>query len=173
MTLKTKWSISFFLTLSVLLILQFQGAALKTEISPQGIVDLEFAGTITRLEQLISRWDFSTVQLNILLDFLFIPSFTFFFIISIKILINSLDFKLIEKIGKTLIKFAFVAALFDVLEDILMLFSIYGMNLKTSLPLTPYVAGIKFLIIAVILSFLIVCLILWLFVFLFKKNISG
>lgn len=173
MNLKFKWFISFLFTIILILVIQYQGKSLKTEVSPRGIVDLEFAGTISRLQQLISRWDFWTVQLNILLDFLFIPSFTFFFIISIKILVDSLDFKLIEKIGKTLIKFAFVVTLFDVLEDILMLFSIHGMNLKTGLPLTPYVAGIKFLIIAVILSFLIVCLILRLFVFLFKKNIPG
>lgn len=152
---KNKWLWSLIMALSTAILMQWQGSSLKTVATPLGIVSLELASKTEGFEQIMSIWNYSTVRLNIWLDFLFIPAYTFFFINSLSILANQYDKVFMRNLGKKLIAFAFVAAGLDVMENILMLFALGGHYSKFSLQSTALVASSKFAIIAMILIYLI------------------
>jgi hypothetical protein len=59
-------------------ILQIQGANLKTDATPLGIIDLEFADTGERLNAVLFGWSNADVKANIYIDFVFIPLYVLF-----------------------------------------------------------------------------------------------
>lgn len=152
---KIKWRWSLLLVLVSGAIMQFQGRSLKTASNPIGIVDLELADTVTELKAVLMNWDAGIVRLNIWIDFIFILAYTFFFIQSIRLILDKHRPNWIQQLGKKLIKLAYVAAVLDVIENILMLASIMGHYSAVSVLATASIATVKFLIIAIILVYLI------------------
>lgn len=163
MEAKIKWRWSLLLVLISGAIMQFQGRSLKTALNPIGIIDLELADTVAELNAVLINWDKSIVRLNIWIDFLFIAAYTFFFIQSLRLLIVKHRFSGLQKVGKWLIGFAYLAAVLDVIENVLMLFSISGQYSVSSVFVTAVVASCKFALIAVILLYLIGSLLLTLY----------
>lgn len=151
---KIKWRWSLLLVLVSGAIMQFQGRSLKTASNPIGIVDLELADTVTELKAVLMNWDADIVRLNIWIDFIFILAYTFFFIQSIRLILAKYRPNWIQQLGKKLIKLAYVAAVLDVIENILMLASIMGHYSAGSVLATASIATLKFLIIAIILIYL-------------------
>ena len=83
MTAKTKWTLSLLGALATAIIMQTQGGGFKTDFTPLGIVSLELASNIAQVQQILAVWNHHDLLLNIGLDFLFIPAYTFFFILSL------------------------------------------------------------------------------------------
>jgi hypothetical protein len=158
MTPKTKWILSLLSALATALIMQTQGAGLKSDFTPLGIVSLELASSITQLQHILAVWNQQNVVLNIGLDFLFIPSYTFFFIQSLKITISKHRLSWLQNLGTKLLAVAYVAAALDIIENMLMLSSILGHYSAGSVYATASAASLKFLSIACILFYLILSL---------------
>ena len=151
--IKWRWSLLFVLASGALM--QFQGRSLKTALNPIGIIDLELADTVTELNAVLVNWDLNIVRLNIWIDFLFIAAYTFFFVQSLQIFIAKHRIHWLKQVGKRLIALAYLAAMLDVLENILMLFSISGYYSNSSVLITASTASLKFVVIGCILLYLI------------------
>jgi hypothetical protein len=135
--------------------LRLQGAGLITAISKLGIVDLELADTPARLSALLLAWNKTTVVNNILIDFLFIPSYALFLSLSCRQLSLRSHQKAVLKAGTLIAKGVWLAALLDIIENLLMLASIHGYYSSSSLELTCWVAMIKFSLLAIAILFLL------------------
>lgn len=157
--MKRNLTIAAIATIVMIVVMQWQGAVLKTTTSKMGIVNLEFADTPAELQALLLRWDTAVVTMNIWLDFLFIISYVLF--LSIAAVFCALKWKEKSKpqqIGLFLAKTAFAAGILDIAENLLMLQSIAGIYTEASLNLTYYCAAIKFFLIGLIILYLIVSL---------------
>jgi hypothetical protein len=135
--------------------MQTHGAGLKTDFTPLGIVSLELASSIAQLEQILAIWNQQNVVLNIGLDFLFIPAYTFFFIQSLKNTISKHRLNWLQQLGTKLIAVAYVAAALDVIENVLMLSSMMGHYSAGSICATASIATTKFVGIGFILLYLL------------------
>lgn len=158
MSTKTKWTLSLLGALATAIIMQAQGGGFKTDFTPLGIVSLELASSITQVQHILAIWNHKDLLLNIGLDFLFIPAYTFFFIQSLKITISKHRLSWVQQLGTKLIAVAYIAAALDVIENVLMLSSMMGHYTASSVYATATVASLKFLSIAFILFYLILSL---------------
>lgn len=149
--------------------MRLQGAGLITAVSKMGIVDLEMADTPSRLTVLLTAWNKTTAVNNILIDFLFIPSYALFLSLGCRQLAMGYHPSGILKTGILLAKGVWLAAIFDVIENLLMLGSIHGYYTPSSLQLTRWVAIIKFSLVAAAILFVLAGSIH----FLFKKKPHG
>lgn len=163
MTLKKHWLLSLLLTFCTAFLMQWQGMPLKSEATPIGIVNLELANTEELFQKIMSIWDNPTVQLNIWLDFLFIPAYTYFFVSSLWWIREKHQNSWMKSAGQNLNILAYLACILDIVENIFMLFAIGGNYSGLSLQLMAIIASLKFICIAFILIYLIVSLPLILF----------
>ena len=153
--MKRKWLLSFFAMLLMIFVMRWQGQTLVTEVSPRGIIDLEFARTTARLQQLQQAWFLKDLQLNILLDFVFIGAYTFFFVNTAFHIKKGRDW---TRIGYAFVWLAFVAGLLDVVENILMYLAFTKSVGASSLNLIYYCAMAKFSLIALLLLYFVISL---------------
>ncbi|MEI6265776.1 MAG: hypothetical protein WCP74_11775 [Sphingobacteriia bacterium] len=146
-------TISFLL---VFMAMRFQGVTLKTAATPGGILNLEFANSPAKLIEVVNAWDLSIAKQNIWIDFLLIPSYVLLFSMIAAICSNNWQNMLLVRLGTFLAKAAFAAGILDIAENLLMLQSIAGNYTPSSLWLTYYCAGIKFLILLLIGLYIII-----------------
>lgn len=154
----------------MVIVMRWQGAGLILPNTPSGILALEFANTPEKLGYVLSFWNKSTVQLNIYLDFLFIVAYTWFFVVASAISAIKWQWSWMQLFGKMCIRLAFLAGILDIVENILMLQSVSGYYNSYSLHLTWYCAAIKFGIVILILSYILITAITSLFN---RKNSNG
>ncbi len=154
--MKKKLLVAVISFLLIFIAMRFQGAALKTAITPGGILNLEFANSPAKLIEVLNAWDLTVAKQNIRIDFLFIPSYVLLFSLVAAICSNKWQNIVLFRIGSLLTKAAFVAGIFDIAENLLMLQSIAGNYTPSSLWLTYYCAGIKFLILLLIGLYIII-----------------
>ena len=150
-----KWRWSLLLIILAVAMMQIQGRSLKTSSSPRGIIDLEFAHTSDRLNEILSQLNLFDVRLNIGLDFLFIPAYTFFFLCSITVLSNKFGEGPIQNTAKYAGFAVYLAAMLDIVENILMLLSISGYDNELSLSATTLIAGAKFSLVGLVALYLL------------------
>lgn len=134
--------------------LRIQGAPLVTDISSRGIVDLEMAGNMARWEALTGAWSRTATINNILIDFLYIPAYALFLSLACRILADKQTPTAIQAAGKGLAKAVWLAAMLDVIENLLMLGGLYGYVSPATLQLTKWVATIKFIIVALAILYI-------------------
>jgi hypothetical protein len=157
--MKKNISVAAVLTVIMVIVMRWQGNALINTTSPGGIINLEFADTPQRLLELLSRWDITTVKTNIRLDFLFIISYVLFLSVAAELCAERWpDNSVPQQAGLFFARMAYLAGMFDVIENLLMLQSIQGNFTATSLQFTFYFAAIKFLLAGVIVVYLIASL---------------
>ncbi len=156
--MKRKLTLSAIASVILFIVLRFQGAALKTPISKRAIVDLEFADTPIRVQELFAVWNMQTVRINVWIDFLFIIAYVSFLSLASKATALKWKSNSFKQIGYTCSRLAFVAGLFDVCENILMLQTTAGDFTTVSLQLTFYCAAIKFLFTGFIILYLLISL---------------
>lgn len=145
--MKRNLAISFLLTLLMAGVMLWQGNALVTPVSRLGILDLEFAQTAGRLRQLQLFWNASTVNNNLLLDFLYILSYTWFFLCAFRYLGGKA-----RRYGAAA---AVSAALFDVAENLLLL-GIYNQQLSPDLLAASRICAVlKFALAGMLVLFLL------------------
>jgi hypothetical protein len=141
--------IIFFLlagTLLFFLTLRFQGK-LETKETPFGIVSLELAHKSETIHEILNTWNnedlIPRAKTNILIDFFFIPFYTMLFYT----LCGSISVRMLgipAKLGVLLAFFSLLAGLFDVTENILMLFSLNNHYNNFTALLTAFFAYAKF-----------------------------
>ncbi|MDE3145093.1 MAG: hypothetical protein KGL19_13130 [Bacteroidota bacterium] len=155
-----KRKLSFAAVASVLLfiVLRIQGSPLKTPISKKAIVDLEFADTITRVQELFAAWDLQTVKINVWIDFLFIIAYVSFLSLAAKATAAKLKNGFFKQSGIFFSRLAFIAGLLDVCENIFMLQTAEGNYTPISLTLTYYFAAFKFVFAGLIILYLLISL---------------
>ena len=147
-------------------------APLKNGVCTGGIVSFELAKELSRSKDILNSWDrpaLSYAGLSIGIDFLYLLVYVCF----IGMLIFNINERLwsgksFYKAGRMLIVLIFVAAFFDVLENIAMIRLLVGDLQQKWSSMAFYAAGIKFGIIALCLLYLIAN---WLLL-LFKKSRS-
>jgi hypothetical protein len=145
-------------TLFLMLLLRWQGSGLITDYAPSGIVSLELAASADKTTSLIQGWTkdglIGKVRNNILLDYLFIP----FYVMLFYTLCGSISVRrtgLSAKLGVLLAFFSLIAGMFDVLENILMMFSSFSLYTSISALLTAMLAGFKFFLLFLALLYVI------------------
>ncbi|TAH10311.1 MAG: hypothetical protein EAZ12_05005 [Sphingobacteriia bacterium] len=148
--MKKKLLVAVISFLLIFTAIRFQGAPLKTAITPGGILNLEFANSPAKLMEVLNAWDLSIAKQNIWIDFLFIPSYVLLFSMIAAICSNKWQNMLLFRTGTLLAKAAFAAGILDIAENLLMLQSIAGNYTPSSLWLTYYCAGVKFFILLII-----------------------
>lgn len=139
--MKTRLLISFALTLVMIFVMRWQGKALVTPQSPKGIIDLEFARTPERLQQLLLFMDQRAVTQNIYLDFLFIAAYGWFLVTACRYIQSKTNW---NKWSNMFASLAIAAALFDVFENFLMLLILNGRFQPSLMEVVFYAALIKF-----------------------------
>ena len=134
----------------MIVVMRWQGSELISPQSPKGIIDLEFAKTSERLQQLKLFWNYESVLQNIYLDFLFIIAYTWFLVTACKAVNN--------RRNATFSALAISAGAFDVLENFLMIL-VWKERFKPSVvQMVYYVAAIKFLLAGIVIGYLVVSL---------------
>ena len=141
--------------------MRWQGSELITAASPKGILDLEFAKSAYRLQHLRLFMPHEAVVLNIFLDFLFIGAYTWFFVTACTFIEEKNKW---TKWSRHFKGIAIAAALFDVLENFLMLL-VWNQRFSADLiQVVYYIAAIKFILAGMVVVYLIISI-----PFLFKK----
>lgn len=156
--MKKDISVAAIASVLMIAVLRWQGSSLQTVISPGAIIDLEFAKSQHRLVELLSVWNISVVTTNIWLDFLFIVAYTIFLSMASEFCAMKWPGGIMQDMGHTLARVAYMAGILDIAENLLMLQSIAGNFTATSLQLTYYCAAVKFTLAAIILLYLLVSL---------------
>lgn len=126
-----KWTIILFVFLVVFIVLmRFFDAPLKNEISPNGIVSFELAKTLSKSEAILNSWDDSAIasaKNSMMADFLFLVVYSFFISLIVHRLNNRVWKKgFVYQFGKIVCWLVFVAAFFDVIENIALVRLLYG-----------------------------------------------
>ena len=146
-------------TLILFLLLRIQGAALiDANAAPAGIVSLELAATPTAAATVSGHWTEANLsgkaRRNIWLDFLFIPFYMLlFYSLCGSISVHMKGFG--AKLGVLLAFGALVVAHFDVMENILMLFTLAGHYNAFTTALTAVLASTKFLLLFLCLVYVV------------------
>jgi hypothetical protein len=142
-------------TAGITIWLRIQGAPLITDISSRGIVDLEMAGNIARWEALTGAWSRTATINNILIDFLYIPAYALLLSLACRVLAEKEKVTLMQAAGNWLAKAAWLAAMLDVIENLLMLGGLYGYSSPVALQLTKLVATIKFILVGLCIVYIL------------------
>ncbi len=135
--------------------LRWQGASLFTAESNGGIVDLEMADTPEKLHHLMGIWNKPVAVNNIYIDFLFIPCYAIFLAICCKYMAEKIVRPSYQIWANRLVKLIAVAALLDIVENVLMLISIAGKYTPESLLLTRIIASSKFLLVGLAILYIL------------------
>lgn len=144
-------------TLLFFLVLRFQGK-LESKDAPKGIISLEMAHESVTIDSIISSWiadgKLQRAKANIWIDFLFIPFYALLFYTlcgSISVRMNGIP----AKLGVLLAFGSMVAGLFDLMENILMLFSLQGHYNNFSALLTTFFATVKFSLLLLAIAYIL------------------
>lgn len=148
--MKRNLLLSFLVLIAMIVVMRWQGSSLITPQSPKGIIDLEFAKTPGRFQQLQFFWNHEIVLQNIYLDFLFILAYTWFLVTACKAVNNSKS--------NLFSALAISAGAFDVLENFLMILVWNERFSPSVLQIVFYVAAIKFLFAVIVIGYLILSL---------------
>jgi len=159
------------LLLTVLLInivvIRIFEAPLKNEVCKGGIVSFELAKDLNQSIKILDSWDVNakiSMSLSLGFDFLFLLVYSSF----IALLIFNVNTRLWEnkafyKIGKFLIFLIFIAALFDIIENIALAKLLLGDLDQMWSSLAYYFASAKFVIILICIVYLLINWVLLLF----------
>lgn len=164
-----RWSfiLTAVVTLAIIVLLRWQGASLTQPATPSGILSLEFANTPDKLVPVFKSWIRSSVaNINICLDFLFIAAYTSFFLLAIEKASRQWQSGLAIQTRNTLCWLALLAAILDIIENLLMLQTLNNHYNNHSLQVTWYCAFIKFSIVLVMIAYLLISVL----IVLFRKN---
>ena len=135
--------------------LRWQGASLFTAESKGGIVDLEMADSPEKLQHLLGLWNKQVAVNNIYIDFLFIPCYAIFLAVGCQYMAEKVIRPSYQIWANRLVKLLVVVALFDVVENILMLMSIAGNFTSETLLLTRLIASCKFLLVGLAVLYIL------------------
>lgn len=140
---------------------------LKNDICNNGVISFELAKDLDQSLKIMNSWDINAklnMSLSLGFDFLFLFAYSSF----IALLIFNINNKLWKnkpfyKIGKVLIISIFLAAFFDIIENIALIKLLLGDLKQVWSSVAYYFASIKFLIVFICIIYLLLNWILLLF----------
>jgi hypothetical protein len=145
----------------MMIVMFVTGRPLATAVTPQGIICLEFAKTEMEVEQVLSAWTSASSQntnilhaarVNTYLDFIFLSFYSLFLFVFCRRLADGLSArKMAARAFHLLSMLALFAGFLDVLENIGMLASLHGRVSDTTSLYTAISAGLKWIIVLVII----------------------
>jgi hypothetical protein len=149
-------------TLLMIIVMQQTGASLKTNDTPNGILDLEFASSQHKVAAVVNAWsktggtdNIQAAKLNTELDFLFLFFYSIFLHQACKS-VSGLYKGMMNRIGLVLANGAIAAGVLDILENIGMLLSLHGYINNTVALLTFTFSVIKWLLALSALIYLVI-----------------
>jgi hypothetical protein len=153
-----KTSIAILASVCIWIIFRWQGSVLVTDITPNGIIALEFCDNLLRLEAILAKWNIAAAVKIVYLDFFIILSFTSMFYFG-SLQIHKYSYRsFLRQFTKGAVIFSFVPGIFDVLENVGMLITLNGSRNVFILQSTSWVATFKFATAAIIVLYLLVSL---------------
>lgn len=145
-------------------------APLKNDICKNGIVSFELAKDLDKTVKILDSWDANAKMnagLSMGFDFLFLLMYSSFMALLIFNINNRLwKNNTFHKLGNLLIVLIFMAAFFDMIENMALIKLLLGDLVQTWSSIAYYFAAIKFVIILICITYLLVN---WLLL-LFKKT---
>lgn len=141
-------------------VMRYLDSFLITELSPNGIVSFELAKELSKSNEIINSWNAtakSAAGLSMGFDFLFLIIYASFiswlvYLINDRLFIKSKNIFL----KKVLILLPFIAAFFDVLENMALIKLLLGDLQQIWSSLAYYFAVIKFVLLIVAISYILV-----------------
>ncbi len=128
-------------------------------LTPFTIIDLEFAATAARLSEMVAAWGqagIDAARQSLYLDFAFIPCYVLAFS-GLALLVTRGATGAWQRAGLVVIWLPIVAGVLDVTENVSLLMSLPSGS--AALPIAAVCAGVKFLLLAVTLGFVLSALI--------------
>ena len=161
-----KWTMVLLILLLVIMgLIRYFDASLTNFVCENGIVSFEFAKDLENSKAMIDSWNAASTKAaysSLILDFLFLIVYSFFIGLLIhKIVQRTKENSFISKVGVLLIWGVFLAALFDVIENIALLNLLSGNLSQVWSSIAYYFAILKF---ALIFGGIIYILIGWLLI---------
>ena len=138
-------------------LMRWQGQTLQTSaITKGGILALEFAKTTTRANECLAEWRMQDMKNNTYLDFIFITSYTFFFVTAIR----KLTYRKLISYGLRpfMIAVAIIAGLTDFLENMQILRYVSGAATDHVISSVYWLASFKFVLVGLTIVFLLISL---------------
>ena len=150
--MKRNLLISFTLLIIAIILMRWQGSSLVTLHSPKGIIDLEFARTAERFNQLRLFLNQDAIVNNIYLDFIFIAAYCWFLVAACRYIRSKTGWNKWSNIFSSL---AISAALFDVCENFLLLMILNGRFSTSLLEVVFWSAAVKFVLAGSVVLYLL------------------
>ncbi len=156
-----KTSITLLVLIVILItVMRYFDAPLKNNISTSGIISFELAKDIDQSKAILNSWDAvskTSAGMSMGLDFLFLIVYSLF----ISLLIHKLNVKLwkgslIYNVGTLLILGVFLAAFFDVIENIALIKLLLGDLQQKWSSIAYYFAIAKFILLAIGILFILI-----------------
>lgn len=131
----------------------------------RAIIDFEMAKSTERVMQLLTSWDSSMIERfinGVYADFGFIIGYAGALFYGARYLGQLSNHYILRKAGIIFSFFAIFAGLFDVIENIGMLTTLYFRPIGWVIHFTYDMAVLKFSLVLIVIIFLFVCLLFWL-----------
>jgi len=155
--------ISLIFLIGFIVLMRFFDAPLKNDVCPNGIVSFELAKTVSNSEAIINSWDAKALlsaKNSMATDFLFLMVYSFFISLIIHILNNRVWKKgAVYQLGILICWSVFLAAFFDVIENIALLKLLYGDLQQLWSSIAYYFAMMKFGLLAIGILFALMSLV--------------
>ena len=140
----------FFLgSIAMMVVMLKTSASLKTDATPMGIIDLEFAYNTTKTSAIINAWaptneldNISVAKVNTYWDFLFLFFYAGFLFMACKKIAANIKGP-VAKAGNIIAKAALLAGFLDVLENAGMLLTLNNQGSSTVAFCTTFISIIK------------------------------
>jgi hypothetical protein len=153
--MKRQLVFSFIAVIIFLFLMRWQGRELITPVSPNGIVDLEFAKTPLRFIYLSLFMKTGAILQNLYLDFLFMASYVWFFIAALQYCNSQTGWL---KISGIFIGISWAAGVLDFLENLMLILIINEHLAVRFIRLVYYLALCKFIFAGLVILFLLASL---------------
>ena len=159
-----RWTIiSLIYLIGFIVLMRFFDVPLKNEISPNGIVSFELAKTLSNSEAIINSWDANALQSaknSMAADFLFLMVYSFFISLIVHRLNNRVWKKgFVYQLGILICWSVFLAAFFDVIENIALVRLLYGDLQQLWSSIAYYFALMKFGLLVLGILFVLISLV--------------
>ena len=140
----------FFLgSIAMMVVMLKTSASLKTDATPMGIIDLEFAYNTTKTSAIINAWaptaeldNIAAAKINTYCDFLFLFFYAGFLFLACKKIAAKITGP-VAKAGNIIAKAALLAGFLDVLENAGMLLTLNNQGSSTVAFCTTFISIIK------------------------------
>lgn len=142
-------------TIIMIVVMRLQGASLISAVSPSGIVNFEFAGTLSKAKEIMNALSIKNLKTNTYLDFLFIGAYTSLLYFICKWLMKNYHSITLKWIGFFFLELCIAVGSLDILENITMLITLSGNGSNLSTGISRWAAILKFGGIALIFIYII------------------